>query len=288
MVDALVSEAVEPLRETVRTLKDTIALNDGANVADRAFTRTVDDALSSVYDDITRVKAIPARDLFDLFLIKTLYVGRRSRDFGAIDYLADLLTRYLYVTELFPIVREGRRYPVYISDLLEEARHRQHFQNMFEAYRKFGDNALFVTGILTRSLNRRRPGSYRGYRPVPFVADMSYYVTAGKRYYALAAEHELAGATGQRETLRRLAHYFEIYMDALAEVGDKYVHGFDMDLIADKMLDSLNLYRTTREQRYLENARRYAAIIKIDPASVPRRYARAVPLDSTTRRRQAG
>jgi len=44
------------------------------------------------------------------------------------------------------------------------------------------------------------------------------------------------------------------------------------------MLDNFNLYRKTGEARYLENARRYAAILKIDPAAFPRRYARAVSL----------
>ncbi len=267
------------LQSRVSALRQTIALNDGSNAADRSFVRDVDDTISWFYDDIAQVRAVPARDLFDLFLIKTLYVERRSRDYSALDYLGDLLHRYLYISELFPIIKEGRHLPVYISDILEESERQQHFQNMFEAYRKFGDNALFVTGVLARSLARRRPSTYRGYRTVPFVLDPGYYITAGKRYYTLAAEHPLAGETGQRDTLLRLAHYFEVYMDALAEVGDRYVHGFDMELIADKMLDAFNAYRKTGEQRHLENLRRYAAILKIDPTTFPHRWhSRGVPL----------
>jgi hypothetical protein len=269
----------EHLQRRVGALKETIAANDGTNAADSRFARSVDEIISWFYDDIAQVRALPARALFDLFLIKTLYVERRSRDYAALDYLGDLLHRYLFVSELFPIVKEGRQLPVYITDILEEAQRQQHFQNMFEAYRKFGDNALFVTGILARSLTRRRSGAYRGYRAVPFVLDAGYYITSGKRYYRLAAEHPLAGETDMRDTLNRLAHYFEVYMDALAEVGDRYVHGFDLELIADKMLDAFNRYRKTGEQRYLENARRYAAILKIDPTTFPGRWkARGVAI----------
>ena len=65
-------------------------------------------------------------------------------------------------------------------------------------------------------------------------------------------------------TLQRLAHYFEVYMDALVEVGDRYVMGFDMELIADKMLDNFNRYRETGEKRSLDQARRYASLLRID------------------------
>jgi hypothetical protein len=67
-------------------------------------------------------------------------------------------------------------------------------------------------------------------------------------------------------------------------MSERYVMGFDMNLIADKMLDSFNLYRRTGEQRYIENARKYAALLKIDQRNFPslfkRRRARPVILDA--------
>ena len=58
-------------------------------------------------------------------------------------------------------------------------------------------------------------------------------------------------------------------MDALNEMSDRYIMGFDLRLIADKMLDNFNQYRRTGEERFLQNARRYAAILKLDPQAFP-------------------
>ena len=81
----------------------------------------------------------------------------------------------------------------------------------------------------------------------------------------MAAEHELAEDTQQRETLAKLASHFEVYLEALNEMSERYLMGFDMQLITDKMLDSINQYRQTGEERWLRDAGRYAAILKVDP-----------------------
>ncbi|MDP2950582.1 MAG: hypothetical protein Q8P22_13750, partial [Chloroflexota bacterium] len=78
----------------------------------------------------------------------------------------------------------------------------------------------------------------------------------------------------QRRTLTKLADYFEIYMDALNEASERYILGFDLNLIADKMLDNFNLYRRTGEEKYLENARKYAAILRVDEARFPALFRR--------------
>jgi hypothetical protein len=267
------------LEAAVRELKATIAAHDGTNVADRAFARRVDDLISVFYDDIGEITQVSTRSLFDLFVIKVLYVERRSRDAGVVDYLGQLLDRYLYTKELFPIVHGGRPSLYYLSDLLRETQQLTHFQNLFEAYRKYGDNALFVTGVFPRALRRRRAGRWR--TPVAFV-DRSYYVSTGKRFYRLAAQHELAEFTQQRPLLEKLASFFEVYMDALNEMSERYIMGFDLNLIADKMLDNFNQYRRTGEERYLQNARRYAAILKVDPDAFPSLLKRPIDRDRTS------
>lgn len=260
--------------ERVRELKATIAEHDGQNVAGWRFAREVDELISRFYDDIGTVSSVSSRALFDLLVIKTLYVNRRSTDAQVVEYLGAMLERYLFTRELFPMVREGgRRTLMFLSDLLEETKTLAQFQNLFEAYRKYGDNALFVTGVFPRSLRRRRGGHYRWSRPSGLV-DASYYITTGKSMYRLASRHDLAEFTGQRELLAKLAAYFEIYMDALNEASERYILGFDMNLIADKMLDALNAYRRSGEESHLENARRYAAILKVDTAAYPRLFER--------------
>jgi hypothetical protein len=254
----------------VRELKAIIASNDGRNVADSRFTRAVDDLISAVYDDIGQIKDASTRALFDLFVIKVLYVGRRSRHADVLDYLGRLLDTYLYTRELFPPGPDGTPQRMYFSDMLDEHKTATRFQNMFEAYRKYGDNALFVTGVFPQSLSRRRPYGRSALRRRPARGvDAGYYVSTGKTMYRMAADHELAEHTAQRETLEKLSAYFEIYMDALNEMSERYILGFDMDLIADKMLDNFNRYRESGEERYLTNARRYAAILRVDRQRFP-------------------
>lgn len=263
---------VQTLEGSVQELKRTIYAHDGSNVAGAAFRRQVDDLISVFYDDIGSIVTLSLRSLFDLFVIKVLYVERRSRDASVIDYLGDMLSRYLYMRELFPAIAAGGRRPLYyFTDVVSQLEQRPiHFQNLFEVYRKYGDNALFITGIFSRSLRRRRPGRLGGSR----LVDASYYVSTGKASYRLAAEHELAEFTQQRLTLYKLSDYFEVYMEALNEMSERYILGFDMNLIADKMLDNINLYRRSGDERYLDNARKYAAILRIDEQRFPSLFRR--------------
>ncbi len=261
----------EAIETSVRDLKAAVQANDGRNVATGAFRARVERLISAFYDDIGTITTVPIDSLFDLFVIKVLYVEWGSRDASVVDYLGGMLTRYLYARELFPMETGGRPQTLYFSDVLKEMQQGpRRCQNLFEAYRRYGDNALFVSGVLPRSLRRRRPGRLGGSQ----LVDRGYYVTTGKACYRLAAEHNLAEFTQQRPTLHKLSDYFEVYMDALNEVSERYVLGFDLNLIADKMLDSLNLYRRTGEQKYLENVRRYAAILRLDQERVASLFRR--------------
>ncbi len=268
------------LEAAVQELKQVIVEHDGSNAANSAFAGRVDELIGRFYDDIGEIVTVSTRTLFDLFVIKVLYVERRSTDAGVVEYLGRLLDRYLYTGELFPIARGGPSSLYYLSDLLQEMHQLTHFQNLFEAYRKYGDNSLFLTGIFPLALRRRRRGRRAA---VAAFVDRSYYVTTGKRFYHLAAQHELAEATQQRELLEKLSAYFEVYLDALNEMSERYIMGFDLHLIADKMLDSFNQYRRTGEERFLQNARRYAAILKVDPEAFPRLLPEGLPASAARR-----
>lgn len=258
------------LEHEISVLKSRIHEHNGSNIADLSFAAEVDRLIDIFYDDIGELKLISMRSLFDLFVIKTLYVERGGRDAAVVEYLSEMLTRYLFTSELFPIVRNGRRAMMYLSDLLEETQRpgSVHFQNLFEAYRKFADNSLFIAGVFPDSFRRGRR------KPLGAFVDRGYFVSNGKTYYRLASQHDLAEFTRQRETLEKLSAYFDIYCETLNEISERYVMGFDMNVIADKMLDSFNHYRRTGEQRYLENARKYAALLKIDQTRFPSLFKR--------------
>jgi hypothetical protein len=148
------------------------------------------------------------------------------------------------------------------------------FQNLFEAYRRYADNALFLSGVFPEPWRRgRRRGRMGGSR----LVDRGYFVSTGKTCYRLAAYHKLAEFTRQRPTLLKLAGNFEVYVDALNDLSERYVTGLDFNLIADKMLDRLNLYRRTGDERCREEARRYAALLKLDSRRFPALYRRPRP-----------
>jgi hypothetical protein len=256
------------LEQRIGELKAIIARNDGRNAADTRFTRAVDDLISAFYDDIGQITDTPARALFDLFVIKVLYVGRRSCHADVIDYLASMLETFLYARELFPPDAEGKARPIYVSDLLDDERRAQIADSRFQAYRSYADRALFVTGVFRAHTSRRLPAQPTVLRRVPSQSvDEAYYVATGKTMYRMASRQD--EAEQQRETLERLARFFEIYVEALNEMSARYILGFDLDLLADKMLDTINDFRATRDERSLAAARSYAAILQLDPVRYP-------------------
>jgi hypothetical protein len=259
------------LEERVTELKAVITGNDGHNAADARFERAVDDLVHSVYDDIGEIKAIPVRTLFDLFVIKVLYVGRKSRHADVVDYLGALLATSLDIREIFPHDERGRPRQLYFSDLVDPERRPQDIENVYEAYREYADSALFLSGIFPQRTRRSRSAARTALRrrSAPAV-DMAYYVSTGKQMYRMAAQDDHVSCEHAAGTLDKMAEHFEVYVDALNEMSERYILGFDMQLIADRMLDGYNSYRTSRDEKHLGDARRYAALLRVEPNRFPR------------------
>src|SRR5688500_3588599 len=115
------------LEQGVEALMQRIWDNHGRNAVNAQFAGEVDSLLSSLYDDIGEIKRISLRSLFELFLIKTLYVNRRSTDAHVLDYLSKLLSGFLLARDMFPLVQNNQRRAFMLSDLLEEMQHQTHF-----------------------------------------------------------------------------------------------------------------------------------------------------------------
>jgi hypothetical protein len=253
------------IEQRVRELKQIIAGNDGRNAADGRFTRAVDELIVAVYDDIGEVSALPARTLFDLFVIKVLYVGRHSRDAAVIDYIGALLETYLDVRKLFPPDEEGRLRRLYFSDMVTGNTVPTDEPNVYEGYRRYADSALFLTGVFPTSLRRRARERSVLRRRTAAAVDRGYYVSTGKEMYRMAAQHDHEGCAHDPATLAKLGANFELYADALNEMSERYITGVPQTLIADKMLDAMNRHRTSCAARDLDAARRYAALIDLRP-----------------------
>jgi hypothetical protein len=244
------------LHEEIGILREIVRANDGSNVAPGAFGRKVDQLISAFYDEVGELTTLPLADIIDLFLMKVLYVERRSRDAQALAYIGGMLERYLRVDP------RQRAYTVYLSDLIAETSEPGRSESeTFEAYRTWADNALFVSGLFPKSLGRRRAGGMLGGTS---GVDRDWVMGMGRRYYEMAAGHEHAGRMALRQVLYRLASFFDVYADALTEMSDRYVLGIDASLLTDKMLDAFNRYRATDDPRHLADARTYAALLKLD------------------------
>jgi hypothetical protein len=238
------------IEQRVRELKDIIAGNDGQNAADRRFSRAVDELLSAAYDDIGSVTSLPARALFDLFVIKVLYVGRQSRDAAIIEYIAAMLEAYIDVRRLFPADEVGRPRRLYYSDMLDPQKLPLDEPDVYEAYRRYADSALFLSGVFPASLrSRARAKTHLRRRAAPTL-DAAYYVATGKDMYRMAARHHHSECSHAPRTLAMLGDNFELYADALNEMSERYISGFDFGLIADKMLDAMNAGRPSDASRY--------------------------------------
>ena len=243
------------LETRVLELKTIIATHDGENVADRGFARAVDKLVSSLFDSITEVRVLPSRSVFDLFVIRVLYVGRRSRHADVVDYLGGMLDACMHSRRVYPPDELGRARQPYFSDAVEPGD-----GDVYETYRAYGDSALFLTGVFPASLRRprRSRGALRSH--AASGVDHEYYVTTGKTMYRMASEQR-SGEPRQRMTLARLAEGFELYADALNEISARYITGLDRHLIADKMLDSMNRARASGDPRARRDAERYATLL---------------------------
>lgn len=254
----------ELIREEIALLRDTIRANDGANVATGAFVRKVDQLIADFYEDIGELAGLRLSDIVDLFLIKVLYVNRRSRDAETLTYLGRLMEKYLLWSEVS--LGPGGHLP-YLTDLLAElAKPSGQFGGTFETCKRYGDNALFITGVFPRSLGRKRGAGRMGGAA---TVDAGHFVTLGKRYYEMAVRNDTGQWAHLRGTLERLSRFFDVYVEALNEMSDRYVMGIDMHVIADKMLDAFNRYRETRADSDLEAARKYASVLRLEPSAWP-------------------
>ena len=272
---------------TVQALKETASTHEGRNIVDRAFAREVDTLLNGFYADITQLKRIELQSLFDLFLLKSLYIDRHSTSIATLDYLGGLLARHVRMREIFPIPDLAAHFGNLLESLMEEAEHgaAREAQNLFEANRNIADSTLFLIGIFPASLTGRRSRWRRRRSPamqaIPRL-DISYYTRLGRSHYALASEHELARWTGLDGVLSRLSNNFDIYAEVLSEVAQTFIHGVDVQRVTNLMLDSYNAWRRTGDPERMEELRKYAALLALDPRrafSRLRRRQRYVLLD---------
>lgn len=130
-----------------------------------------------------------------------------------IDYLTDLLVRFVRVDAIHRIRNaEGERLEQ-VAEMLWEAEQRT-ARPRRELYRHIGDVTLFWTGVYPESLSKRKSAL----QPDHLID----YFEQGKRSYYLASEMDDADADHPPEILRRLSHDFELCTYGLNRVRNEW------------------------------------------------------------------
>ena len=127
-----------------------------------------------------------------------------------VDYLSDLLIRFVRLDAVFKVRNLSGRPATEIGEMLSEAEVRIGDARR-EVHRHIGDFALFWTGLYPESLNRRY-----GKRQMDRFGD---YCAQGKRAYFIASTIETDAEAGPtNDVLERLSKQFEMCAYGLREV----------------------------------------------------------------------
>ena len=127
-----------------------------------------------------------------------------------VDYLSELLVRFVRYDELYPVRSPRGERLVQVSDMLAEAAHREGSARQ-RVHRHIGDFTLFWTGVYPEVADNLRRGGKDA---------LLDYQQQGKRAYWIAStipvevEKEVAPA----EVLKRLSEQFELCVYGLSEV----------------------------------------------------------------------
>lgn len=147
--------------------------------------------------------------LFAALTEQTFEVELGVADPPLVDYLSDMLVRFVRIDAIFP-VRDvvGRRLEE-VADMMMEAQQRSG-RPQREVHRHIGDFTLFWTGVYPEALQRLK-GAGRKDALIDYQAQ-------GKRSYYIASTYEEAPFQDEAPVLRRLSDEFELCSQGLAQV----------------------------------------------------------------------
>lgn len=155
----------------------------------------------------------PLKRLFSALTEQTFAVDLGVADPPLVDYLSDMLVRFVRIDAIFSI-RDviGRRLEE-VAEMICEAEHREgHPQR--EVHRHIGDFTLFWTGVYPEALQRLRSPERKD--------ALLDYQAQGKRSYWIASTFDGEEFRSQAPVLRRLSDEFELCSRGLSRVRHEW------------------------------------------------------------------
>ncbi len=156
--------------------------------------------------------------------LRTLFAGLTEQAFVSqmgiadpplVDYITDLLARFLHVDQVFRL-RDTAGRP--ISELALMAMEAEKLpaagRTRREYHRHIGDFALYYTGLFPEAVNR--------FQHFPSRDHLVNFTRLGKRSYQLASEADSEHFREESAVLQRLGHDFELCTLGLREVRHEW------------------------------------------------------------------
>ena len=140
-----------------------------------------------------------------------------------VDYIAELLSRFVRSDELYPVRSPRGQRLVQVADMLVEARQRQGIARR-QVHRHIGDFTLFWTGVYPEVVDCLRRGGKDA---------LIDYQEQGKRAYWIASTIPVEPAAEQEaaepDVLARLSEQFDLCVYGLGEVRRQWEQTGDAD-----------------------------------------------------------
>jgi hypothetical protein len=140
-----------------------------------------------------------------------------------VDYIAELLARFVRSDELYPVRSPRGVRLVQVADMLAEAQQRQGPARR-QVHRHIGDFTLFWTGVYPEVIDCLRRGSKDA---------LIDYQQQGKRAYWIAStipvEPAVEPAAAETDVLARLSEQFDLCVYGLGEVRRQWEQTGDAD-----------------------------------------------------------
>ncbi len=136
------------------------------------------------------------------------------------NYLANMLSIFVQMSQLYTMEREDENQYRYIIDMIGEIQHSDSARR-FYIYCHIGNYTLFFTGMFPEYIEHK-------FRYKKNLIDNRYYVDFGKTYFGLASEHVMARQHALEDTLHSLSEGFEIITKLLNCMRKEYLVSYNL------------------------------------------------------------
>jgi hypothetical protein len=152
----------------------------------------------------------PLRRFFAGFTEHTFMDDLGVGDPRLVDYLSELLSRFLHVDAIYRLRNGHGRRLEEVAEMMVEAQALPEGRTRREVHRHIGDFTLFWTGVYPECVNRLRSALSKDH----FID----YCEQGKRSYYIASTFEDDPYREEAPVLRRLSQQFELCAYGLSQV----------------------------------------------------------------------